>query len=143
MGKTHYGKEPSIWPPPNPFPKGIRRVKNSLVRPPKIEDFDQQFMGSFLGSSVQTVFYRNDLREVHTVIERGFPKMGEIRHEGDRLIHGLKWPSGEDRSALTNAHFRKGIRREEEKGTSRRREEKNPLLVESCTNSAVLNDRSN
>ena len=40
---------------------------------PRIEDFYQQFMGSFLATPVEKVFHRNDLREVHTVIEEGIP----------------------------------------------------------------------
>jgi len=42
--------------------------------------------------------------------------MGEIRHEGGRLNDGLKWSSREDRSPLTSAYFRKGIRRKLGKG---------------------------
>jgi len=34
-----------------------------------IEKFDRKFMGPFLASSEKTTFFRNDLREVHTVID--------------------------------------------------------------------------
>ena len=81
MPKPHYGKELSIWDPLNPFPQCIRQVENSWVHPPKIEDFYQQFMGSFPPSSVETVFHRNDLREVHTVIDDEIPQNGEIWRE--------------------------------------------------------------
>ena len=76
--------------PPNPLPKGIRRVKNPWVHTPKVEDFYQQFMRAFLASSAETPFHRNDLRGVHTVINEEILKNREIRHEGDKLIDGLK-----------------------------------------------------
>jgi len=41
--------------------------------PPKIEDFNQQFMGSFLASSAETAFHRNGLQGVHTVIDEEIP----------------------------------------------------------------------
>ena len=74
-------------------------------------------MGSFLASSVKTVFHRNDLRGVQTVIDVGFPKMGEIWREGSRLIDGLKWSGREEGSPLASAYFRKGNTRERQKRT--------------------------
>ena len=77
MGKSEkerYGKERSLPHPPNPLPKGIHQVKNSWGHSPKIEDFYQQFMGSFLTSSVETAFHRNDLRGVHAVIDEQIPQ---------------------------------------------------------------------
>jgi hypothetical protein len=76
--KQHYGREHSTWRPPNRLPEGIRQLKNSWVHPPTIEDFYQQFMGSFLASSVETDFHRDHLREVHTVIDRNNVEHREI-----------------------------------------------------------------
>ena len=45
--------------------------------------------------------------------------MGEFRLEDGGLIDGLKWSSGEDNSPLKSNYFRKGIKKEREKGTSR------------------------
>jgi hypothetical protein len=73
MPKTRLREGTFNLAPPNPLPKGLHGVKNSWLRPPKIEDSYQQFMGSFLASSVERVFHRNDLREVHTVIQEGIP----------------------------------------------------------------------
>jgi hypothetical protein len=38
--------------------------------------------------------------------------MGEIRHEGGRLVDGLRGSSREERSPLATHYFRKGKRRE-------------------------------
>jgi len=46
---------------------------------------------------------------------KGFPKIGEIRYEGGRLIDGLKGSSREIRSPLPSAYFREGNRREGER----------------------------
>ncbi len=64
---------------------GIRRIKNLWVHPAKIEAFYQRFMGSLLPSSVETAFQRNDLREVHIIIDEETSQSGEIRHGGGRL----------------------------------------------------------
>jgi hypothetical protein len=74
--KQRFRKQHSIWHPPNPFPKGIHRVKNSWVHPPKIENFYEQFMRSFLASSVEAIFHGNNLRGVHTVIDKESPFNG-------------------------------------------------------------------
>jgi len=47
--------------------------QNSWIYSPKIEDFYQEFMGSFLACSVETTFYRNDFRRIHNVLEKGIP----------------------------------------------------------------------
>ena len=132
-----FGKEPSIWHPPNPFPQSIHRVKNSWVYPPKIEDFCQEFMTSFLTSSVKTVFDRKDLRGVHIVIDEEIPQNREIQHEGGRIIDGFRWSSRENRSPLTSSYFRKGNRGEGEKKTFWRTGEKTPSLLNLPTNQYV------
>jgi hypothetical protein len=68
--KQHFRKQHSVWYPSNPFQIGSDQSENLWIHPPKIEDFYQQFMGSFLACSVETVFQENDLQEVHTVIDK-------------------------------------------------------------------------
>ena len=71
---------------PIPSPKASVGVKIYGVQPPKIEDFYQQFMESFLASSAETVFHRNDLQEVHTVIDdEEMAQNGEILAGGGRV----------------------------------------------------------
>ena len=62
-------------------------------------------MGLGLRSSVERAFYRNGPREVHTVIDEGILKKGEIWPEGGRLIDGLNWRSQEDGSPLVLAYL--------------------------------------
>jgi hypothetical protein len=38
-------------------------------------------MGLFLASSVETAFHRDDLREVHNVIDEGIPQKGMARSQ--------------------------------------------------------------
>lgn len=72
-GKKDYGKELSICHPLNPFQIGIRQIKNLGGHLPQIEDLYQQFMRSFLASSMKMIFHRIDLREVQTIIDEGIP----------------------------------------------------------------------
>jgi hypothetical protein len=60
-------------------------------------------------------------------------KIGEIRHEGGRLIRGLNGKVRKIGLHLQVLILEKEITREGKKRTSRRRGKKNPLLVESST----------
>ena len=101
-----YGKEPSTWYPPIPLPKGIQRVKNPWGYSRKIEDFYQQFMGPFLASSVETVFRKNNLPCVHTVIEDGHLKMGQIWCGAGGDLMGLNGRFRKDSGSRLSTYFR-------------------------------------